>query len=146
MYKNILLPIDLSEESSWRKALPIAIEHCRAFGPSSLHVLTVVPSLMTGATAYLPEDAGRKLMEGATTALAFIVTLDPAASFAQTNFVPIDLNSVGPTWDRYSAMLELTDPLLEGQILQVGFRNTASNFEGSGIFYDNVEARLSDGE
>ena len=73
MYKNILLPIDLSEESSWRKALPIAIEHCRAFGPSSLHVLTVVPSLMTGATAYLPEDAGRKLMEGATTALdAFV--------------------------------------------------------------------------
>jgi hypothetical protein len=38
--------------------------------------------------------------------------------------------------------LALTDPLLEGQILQIGFRNTAQNFEGSGIFYDNVLATL----
>ena len=73
MYKNILLPVDLSEESSWDTALPTAIEHCRVFDSSSLHLLTVVPNLMAGATAYLPEDAGQKLLEGAATALdAFV--------------------------------------------------------------------------
>jgi hypothetical protein len=42
------------------------------------------------------------------------------------------------TWGRFTISLDLTDALLEGQILQVGFANTASDFEGSGIFYDNV--------
>ena len=32
MYENILLTVDLNEVSSWRKALPTAVECCRAFG------------------------------------------------------------------------------------------------------------------
>jgi hypothetical protein len=50
----------------------------------------------------------------------------------------------GPTWGTYSIEL-LIDAGLQGQILQIGFVNTASNFEGSGIFYDNVVATLDDG-
>ncbi len=42
MYKSILIPIDLSEESSWRKSLPSAIAMARTFG-TDLHVITVVP-------------------------------------------------------------------------------------------------------
>ncbi|MEM8823809.1 MAG: universal stress protein [Pseudomonadota bacterium] len=42
MFKTVLLPIDLSAEESWRKALPAALRLC---GPEhgTLHVLTVVP-------------------------------------------------------------------------------------------------------
>ena len=42
MYKNILIPIDLNQNSSWQKALPTALEYCRAFG-AKLHVMTVIP-------------------------------------------------------------------------------------------------------
>lgn len=72
MYKTILLPVDLDEESSWRAALPAALEYCRAFG-STLRVVTVVPSLTMGMGAYLPADAGRKLVERADAALAAFV-------------------------------------------------------------------------
>jgi nucleotide-binding universal stress UspA family protein len=43
MYRNILVPIDLLEPSSWQKALPIAAELSRAFG-AQIHVTTVVMS------------------------------------------------------------------------------------------------------
>jgi nucleotide-binding universal stress UspA family protein len=42
MYRNILLPVDLSDEHSWRKALPTAIALCTTF-QAELHVMTVVP-------------------------------------------------------------------------------------------------------
>ena len=41
MYKNILVAIDLAEESSWSKALPVAVELAQKFG-GQLHVTTVV--------------------------------------------------------------------------------------------------------
>ncbi len=56
MYRNILLTLDLNEESSWRKALPIAVECCRAFG-AELHLMTVVPDFgMSAVAQYFPED------------------------------------------------------------------------------------------
>jgi nucleotide-binding universal stress UspA family protein len=42
MYRDVLLPVDLGDEHSWRKALPTAVALCKAFG-ASLHVMTVVP-------------------------------------------------------------------------------------------------------
>lgn len=41
MFKSILVAVDLDEESSWRKALPEAVELARAFG-ARLRVATVV--------------------------------------------------------------------------------------------------------
>lgn len=41
MFKTILLPIDLSTEQSWKKALPAALNLAREGG--ALHVMTVVP-------------------------------------------------------------------------------------------------------
>jgi nucleotide-binding universal stress UspA family protein len=58
MYRDILLCVDLEDESSWRKALPTAVEYCRAFG-SRLHVLTVIPDY----EAKLLEQAGARLHE-----------------------------------------------------------------------------------
>jgi hypothetical protein len=95
-----------------------------------------------------PEDVGQawsfefqaKLgnIEGSSTAAAFIKTLDPSAGYALTNFLTVDMTSIPVTWGGYWLMIVLDDPGLEGQLLQIGFLNRATNYEGSGIFYDNV--------
>ena len=55
MYQNILLTIDPSEESSWKKALPTAVELCKSSG-AKLYILAVVPDFGTGAvSAYFPD-------------------------------------------------------------------------------------------
>ncbi|MBD3220477.1 hypothetical protein GF314_04475 [bacterium] len=77
-------------------------------------------------------------LEGETTALAFIKTLDPNAGFAVTNFIVEDMTSIPASWSSYSLQL-MIDAGLEGQILQIGFSNTATNYEGSGVFYDNID-------
>jgi len=75
---------------------------------------------------------------GSSTALAFIQTLDPNAGFAQTNFVSVDMTNLpAGTWDRYSISLTI-DAGLVGQYLEFGFSSTASNFDPSGVFYDNI--------
>lgn len=43
MFNKILLPIDLSAEHSWRKALPSALEVLKEGG--ELHVVTVLPDI-----------------------------------------------------------------------------------------------------
>jgi nucleotide-binding universal stress UspA family protein len=42
MYRNVLVPIDLSDEHSWRKALPTAIALCQTF-QARLHAIAVLP-------------------------------------------------------------------------------------------------------
>jgi hypothetical protein len=72
-----------------------------------------------------------------SSALAFIKTLNPAAGFVTTNFITEDTTALPDTWNRYSISL-LIDAGLVDQLLQVGFAATASNYEPSGVFYDNV--------
>jgi nucleotide-binding universal stress UspA family protein len=56
MFKSILFPVDLGEESSWKKALPVALFHARGEA-ASLTVLTVVPDFGEGMVgAYFPQD------------------------------------------------------------------------------------------
>ncbi len=63
MYKDILLPVDLNAESSWKQALPTAIEFCRKFG-SRLHVITVVPDFgMSIVSTYFPEGYKDKILK-----------------------------------------------------------------------------------
>jgi len=88
-------------------------------------------------------DAKLGNLEGATTALAFIKTLDPNAGYAMTNFITVDLTNTPTTWSSYSLSIAIDDTLPD-QILQVGFSNTATNYEGSGVFYDNVNFYLDD--
>ena len=62
MYKNILIAIDLNDESSWKKAMPTAIACCNAFG-ARLNVMTVVPDFgMSIVGQYFPEDYAEKAM------------------------------------------------------------------------------------
>jgi nucleotide-binding universal stress UspA family protein len=61
MYSNILLPVDLSDEHSWRKALPTAVALSDTF-EAVLHVITVVPEFglpMVGQ--FFPADYEAKL-------------------------------------------------------------------------------------
>jgi nucleotide-binding universal stress UspA family protein len=63
MYQNILLPVDLNQESSWTKALPTAVEFCKNFG-ANLHVFTVVPDFgMSVVGSYFPEDFEQKALQ-----------------------------------------------------------------------------------
>jgi hypothetical protein len=91
----------------------------------------------TGGTAGTGGTGGGEPPACDSEAWAYIQTLSPP-SFNRTNFVQFVTTNLPEDWDRYSISLDLTDPLLEGQLLQFGFSATASNFEPSGVFYDNV--------
>jgi hypothetical protein len=90
-----------------------------------------------GTTWNFEFDAKRGNIEGQTTARAFFKTIDPATGFSLTNFIWIDMTNVPDSWGSYGLSIFI-DPTLEGQLLQFGFLNMATAFEGSGIFYDNV--------
>ncbi|MDF2780624.1 MAG: universal stress protein [Geminicoccaceae bacterium] len=65
MYRNILVPMDLSDKHSWRKALPTAISLCETF-QGKLHLMTVVPEFglpMVGQ--FFPEGYEAKLRQHA---------------------------------------------------------------------------------
>ena len=76
-------------------------------------------------------------LEGSSTALAFIKTLDPNNGWATTNYITEDMTTASIDWTDYSLSIEI-DPTLEGQIFQIGFQNMATNYEGSAVFYDNI--------
>ena len=91
-----------------------------------------------GRTFTFTFDAKRGDIGGNTTAEAYILTLDPDAGFAITSRAALDTTSLPTSWGTYSITLPLTNPALEGQILQFGFITTASNFEPAGNLYDNI--------
>ena len=65
MYKDILLPIDLDQESSWRKALPLAVELGKSFS-ARLHIMTVVPDYQFHyVSQYFPAGYEEKMIAAA---------------------------------------------------------------------------------
>ncbi len=69
MYKNILFPVDVTEQTSWHLALPVVLELVEAFAPK-LHVMTVVPEFgMSIVGQFFPSNAEEQLIKGATEAL-----------------------------------------------------------------------------
>ncbi|MCG8509923.1 MAG: universal stress protein [Rhodospirillales bacterium] len=64
MFKHILLPVDLNSEHSWKKALPIAVQNCKAFG-ATLHLVTVVPDVGAHAAVaqFFPDDYEDRVLE-----------------------------------------------------------------------------------
>ena len=63
MFKKILFPIDVGDESSWNTAVPIVKEYVKTFS-SNLHIITVVPDLgMTMLSQYFPKNAEEKMLE-----------------------------------------------------------------------------------
>lgn len=65
MFKEILLPIDLNDPSSWKRALPVALDLVEKFG-CKLHVMTVVPTFgMPIVAGYFPKDFEKKAIAAA---------------------------------------------------------------------------------
>jgi len=100
------------------------------------HEQVVGPDDIGGAWVF-QFQAKRGNIEGETTAAAFIKTLDPSSGYETTNFITVDMTDIPDIWGGYTIYLNM-DPTLEGQLFQFGFTNTATNYEGSGIFYDNI--------
>jgi nucleotide-binding universal stress UspA family protein len=73
VYRDILLAVDLNEESSWQRALPTAVEYCRAFG-STLHVVTIAPDFsMPFVGQFFPDDYAKSVADKLLDALhAFV--------------------------------------------------------------------------
>lgn len=99
---------------------------------------TILDASDIGRSVEFTFDGRLSNLAAPSTAGAFIKTIDPGAGFATTNLVFQDMTAATTAWDSFTLSLDLTDPLLDGQILQIGFVNTASNFNPSGIFYDNI--------
>ena len=69
MYKDILFPIDVTEESSWKHTLPVVVAHAQAFG-SRVHLMTVIPdSGMSLVSQYFSDDAVDKIVQETNKAL-----------------------------------------------------------------------------
>jgi nucleotide-binding universal stress UspA family protein len=70
MYKNILVPVDLDDESSWKSCLPKAAAMAEAFG-AKLNLMTVVPDFgMAIVAQYFPRDHEARISEEAGKRLA----------------------------------------------------------------------------
>jgi len=82
-------------------------------------------------------DAKLGNLQSPSTALAFIKTLNPAAGYATTNNITANMATIPSAWNTYSVSIVI-DASLVGQILQFGFTSTATHYNGSGVFYDNI--------
>ncbi len=96
-----------------------------------------------GNTWVFEFDAKLGNLELLSTALAFIKTIDPNNGYATTNFITSDMTSIPSTWNHYSLSITI-DAGLVGQLCQFGFSNTATLYQGSGVFYDNISFHLQD--
>jgi nucleotide-binding universal stress UspA family protein len=73
MFDTILLAIDLNRDTSWKKALPQAVELVRA-SKGTLHIMSVVPDLGTPLVeGFFPGDFEEKAVAAASSALDDIV-------------------------------------------------------------------------
>lgn len=88
-----------------------------------------------GETWVFDFDAKLGNLGGVTTAAAFIKILNPADW--SVIFIPLDMTTIPSSWGSYS-LSALIDPTWSGRILQFGFASTATNYEPSGVFYDNI--------
>ena len=73
---------------------------------------------------------------GNSTSLAFIKVID-SATFALDAYVTLDTTNLPITWGTYFLDLTITTDFV-GDYLQIGFSNVCTNYENSGMIYDNV--------
>lgn len=69
MIRNILVPVDLRSEASWRKSLPLAAEQARHYG-AVLTVLYVVPDVWSMEAEPHENDAHMAKLKAIATELA----------------------------------------------------------------------------
>lgn len=76
---------------------------------------------------------------GATRTYAFVKVLNPNNGYSLEAFPRIETTAASTsTWSEGNQISITIDNSWTGNILQFGFMSTASNYEPSGVFYDNV--------
>ena len=76
MYKNILFPIDITEDGSWKDSLPVMIDYAKSFN-ATVHILTVISGgSMSLVQQYFPKGSVEKMVEETNISLR---------SFVETN-------------------------------------------------------------
>ena len=74
MFKNILAAIDLTEESSWVKAVPAAVELCQSTG-ARLTLMTVIPDFgMSIVSQHFPKDYAENALAETRTRLGIFAS------------------------------------------------------------------------
>jgi nucleotide-binding universal stress UspA family protein len=87
MYKSILVPVDLAQESSWKKVMPVAVELAKSHG-SNLHILTVIPDFgMALVGSFFPADYAKNNMIAVKQELAAFVKKHVPAGVSVTSDV-----------------------------------------------------------
>lgn len=81
-------------------------------------------------------DAKAGDLGGASTAAAFVKTIDPNNGWATSSFVTFDTTTLPVEWGTYQIPFDVT--AFAGQLIQFGFLTRASNYEPCGNFYDNI--------
>ena len=94
----------------------------------------IIEASDVGTTIVFKFDAKKGNIVPPTTAAAFIKTI---AGSNTTNALFVDTTNLPDTWDTFTISLPIVPELL-GQVLQIGFQSRATNFNGSGVFYDNI--------
>ncbi len=69
MFKTILVPVDLANETSWRRALPVAVAQARDAG-AQIYVMTVAELNLNITAVVMPLDFNRQYLEKAEQHLA----------------------------------------------------------------------------
>jgi len=88
-----------------------------------------------GTTIVFQFDAKKGNIVPPTTASAFVKTI---AGSATTNALFVDTTNLPDTWGTFTISLPII-PELVGQVLQIGFQSRATNYDSSGVFYDNIK-------
>ncbi|MGJ8528080.1 universal stress protein [Maritalea sp.] len=69
MFKSVLLPVDLGQESSWDRAMPAAQQIARDYG-AKLTIMSVVPNFgLPMVSQYFPEGFEKQAESAASAAL-----------------------------------------------------------------------------
>jgi len=78
-----------------------------------------------------------------STTAAYLQVLDSlGGTFSQLAVVDMDTTNITDQWQEDLTLTLTIDPAWEGQLLQFGFQNSASEFSPTGIFYDNLSFDL----
>lgn len=73
MFKKILIPIDVDQESSWTRAVPVAEQLAADYG-AELHAIVVVPAMgMSVVGSFFPPDFEEKALATAAEKLNEVV-------------------------------------------------------------------------
>ncbi len=120
MFKNILLAIDLNDEGSWAKALPVALDFVGA-SSGILHVMTVVPDFgMSIVGQFFPKGYEKEVGE------KILVTLK---EFVKTN-VPDDITvqHIVGEGTVYEVILKMADKIHVDMIVVSSGRDDLKDF------------------